>query len=456
MFMKKLIYKITLIYIFITGCGFILLQLPLLVEQRNPQWTEVIGIFLLCLLFFSMGIHKYCKQVTNLKEMAQDFAKGNLSTVTDTNFTDDELGQLSEALQIMAYNLNDYLQKTLQEKDQMETILASMVEGVLAFDLTGRLLLINKTAEKMLAVVWEESRECYFLEILENYQIAYLLNKCLADGQIKMAEVRLSPEDLEYYRVYITPIKGKEGTSQGAVMVLRNVTKLRQLEQMRSEFIANVSHELRTPLTSIKGFVETLLDGALEDNEVANKFLTIINTEADRLSQLISDLLFLSRLETGDMEIVKKKIVSRELLDKIINLLQPVALNKHITISSEVQEGAEFFKARQDMIEQVLINLLDNAIKYSYEGGLVKIIISTQEDNVVIQVIDQGMGIPTENLLRLFERFYRVDKARSRQVGGTGLGLSIVKHIVESHHGRVQVESHENRGTIFTIILPKA
>lgn len=454
MLMKKLIFKIALVYILITGTGFLLLQLPLVVAQRHPQWTEVVLIFLFCLTVFIIWLNNYIKQINKLNKMAQEFAKGNLS-VTVSNFTDDELGKLNNAMQIMAYNLNEYLQKTLQEKDQMETILASMVEGVLAFDLTGRLMLINKTAEKMLDVVWEESRECYFLEILENYQIANLLNNCLVDGQIQMAEVRLSPEDLEYYRVYITPIKGKEGTSQGAVMVLRNVTKLRQLEQMRSEFIANVSHELRTPLTSIKGFVETLLDGALEDHEVANKFLTIINAEADRLSELINDLLFLSRLETGDMEIVKEEIDSRALLDKIINLLQPVAMNKNIKICSEVQTGAEVFQARQDMIEQVLINLLDNAIKYSYEEGLIRIIISSQQDNIVLQVIDQGIGIPAESLTRLFERFYRVDKARSRQVGGTGLGLSIVKHIVESHHGRVLVESQENRGTIFTVILPE-
>lgn len=452
--MKKLIFKIALVYILITGTGFVLLQLPLAVAQRNPQWAEIVLIFLFCLAVFIIWLNNYLKQINKLNKMAQEFAKGNLS-ITVSNFTDDELGQLNNAMQIMAYNLNEYLQKTLQEKDQMETILASMVEGVLAFDLTGRLMLINKTAEKMLDVVWEESRECYFLEILENYQIANLLNNCLVDGQIQMAEVRLSSEDLEYYRVYITPINGKEGTSQGAVMVLRNVTKLRQLEQMRSEFIANVSHELRTPLTSIKGFVETLLDGALEDHEVANKFLTIINTETDRLSELISDLLFLSRLETGDMEIVKEEIDSWALLDKIINLLQPVAMNRDIKISSEVQTGAEFFQARQDMIEQVLINLLDNAIKYSHEGGLIKVIIASQEDNVVLQVIDQGIGIPPESLTRLFERFYRVDKARSRKVGGTGLGLSIVKHIVESHHGRVLVESQENRGTTFTVILPK-
>ncbi|HPZ71923.1 MAG TPA: ATP-binding protein, partial [Peptococcaceae bacterium] len=253
---------------------------------------------------------------------------------------------------------------------------------------------------------------------------------------------------------------------QGTVMVLRNVTKLRQLEQMRSEFIANVSHELRTPLTLIKGFVETILDGAREDRELTTKFLTIINNETDRLNTLISDLLFLSQLESGDMEIVKRKIDSRVLVDKIITLLQPVAQSKNIRMESEFKLGAEYFYASEEMIEQVLINLVDNAIKYSFANGVVKIMVkpyrekiraseSTGQEKIAIEVTDQGMGIPSHSIPRLFERFYRVDKARSRQVGGTGLGLSIVKHIVERHQGKVLVRSQENQGATFIIILPK-
>lgn len=457
-FMKKFTFKVALLYTLITGTGLVLLKVISILGQRTSQWLEIGGVFFVCLLIFLFFINHYSKIITKLNEQARSFAEGNLTTTTTTTvsvFTDDELGQLSNSMQLMAHDLNEYLQKMLQEKGQMETILASMVEGVLAFDIKGRLLLINKTAEETLKVGWEEVREHYFLEILQNHQMANLLNKCLADGQRQMAEVRLSVEDPEYYQVYITPIKGKEKTSQGAIMVLRNITKLRQLEQMRSEFITNVSHELRTPLTSIKGFVETLLDGALEDKELATKFLTIINTEADRLNCLISDLLFLSQLETGDMEILKEKIEVRTLLDKIIILLQPMTQNKQIKIESEVEAGAEYFFACYEMIEQVMINLLDNAIKYSYEKGIIKIIIRTEGKKVIIEVIDQGIGIPAESLSRLFERFYRVDKARSRQVGGTGLGLSIVKHIVESHRGRVQVRSQENRGSCFTVILPK-
>jgi two-component system phosphate regulon sensor histidine kinase PhoR len=181
----------------------------------------------------------------------------------------------------------------------------------------------------------------------------------------------------------------------------------------------------------------------------------VINTEADRLNRLITDLLYLSQLETGLVEVVKKPVDAQKVIDKTINLLRPVAENRNVTIKGEILPGAETFKANQDMIEQVIINLMENAIKYSYKGGEVKIVVKPHEEGVDISVTDQGIGIPAESLSRIFERFYRVDKARSRQVGGTGLGLSIVKHIVERHRGKVLVESEEKKGSTISVILPK-
>lgn len=488
--MKKIFTKAALLYTLITGSGFVLLYFFVNIEKRPLPWQECAAVFAACLLVFLLFVRHHTRIIARLNEQTRAFANGDLS-VRVMNTGDDELGELSTSLQNMADNIQQKMQQTLREKGQMETILASMAEGVLAFDATGRLLLINKSAEFMLNVSWEEMRERYFLEILENYHIADLLNICLVDGQTQVAEVQLNEEDSEYYQVYITPIKGKNGLPQGAVMVLRNITQLRQLEKMRSEFISNVSHELRTPLTSIKGFVETLLDGALEDKNLSTKFLTIIDTEADRLNGLINDLLFLSELESGEMEIVKDQIYSQVLVENIITLLQPVAQNKNINLESEIVAGAESFYACYEMIEQVLINLVDNAIKYSFENGVVRIVFrpwneemrqlestepaertenaeragdtgwaeknekAGEDEYIVIEVIDQGLGIPSESMPRIFERFYRVDKARSRQVGGTGLGLSIVKHIVEGHHGRLKVESKVNSGSIFMIILPK-
>lgn len=460
--MKKFSKKATLAYIIITVTGFFIVNLLRIIKNREPQWFDLLLVLFVCMFAFFSWINYYSKELAKLNNLVKEFAADNYVSIDEVDDGDnDEIDELYKSIQTLTNNSNTTMQKMLQERDQMKTILASMAEGVLAFDITGRLMLINKTAEEMLDVKWEKVHEHYFLEMLPNYQVAYLLNRCLDSGVRQVTEIKLSVLDNEYYRVYITPIKGTEKNIQGVIMVLRNITKLRQLEQMRSEFIANVSHELRTPLTSIKGYVETLLDGAIEDREHANKFLSIINAETNRLNNLISDLLFLSELESGDMEIVKKNIDSAMLLDKVINLLQPMANRKNITVLSNVIPGAETFRACQDMMEQVLINLLDNAIKYSYKEGIVNVIIEpyakdvSGEEKLAINVIDQGIGIPNENLPRLFERFYRVDKARSRQIGGTGLGLSIVKHVVERHRGSVHVVSSEKEGTVFTVIIPK-
>lgn len=452
--MKKFTVKAVAVYISTAGVGLLFIYGLPVIFKRDLQSLEILGIFTISLFTFTYWVENQAKLIKRLNDLVLSFAKGELETEGYFN-SSDELGQLSDSMKAMAVNLNKNMKDALQSKDQMETILASMVEGVLAFDATGKLMLINETAVQMLEVEKEKLEGRYFLEILRNYQMADLLNKCLVDGKRQMIEVSLFPSDLEYYRVYITPIKGMNESSQGAIMVLRNITKIKKLEQMRSEFVANVSHELRTPLTSIKGYVETLLDGVLEDRELSNKFLWIINAEADRLNRLISDLLYLSELETGSMEIVKNHINAEMLLDSIINLLRPVAQKEDIRIIKEIILGAEDFQGNQDMIEQVLINLLENAIKYSHTGGLVKIRIAPHKEGIIIEIVDQGIGIPAKDLPRIFERFYRVDKARSRQVGGTGLGLSLVKHIVERHKGHVLVKSEENKGTTFNVILPK-
>lgn len=451
--MRRLTLNAVLLYALLSGSTYIIVNLVAAGFQNRWYYGLLIfGIHLVSLLIFGLWVDHYVKIVQYLNTMVKGFSRRNLIPTTFIN-TDGELGQLNESLHLMAKNLNKYLLMTLQEKDQMETILASMVEGVLAFDTAGRLMLMNKTAQNMLDINWEKVRKKYFLEILRNHQLADLLKVVLTEHKRQVIEVRLTPLDLEIYRVYITPIKGKDAYSQGAVMVLRNVTKVRHLEQMRTEFVANVSHELRTPMTSIKGYVETLLDGAWEDKEVSLNFLNIINAETDRLNRLISDLLYLSRLETGRMEATKKSIKAESFSQNIVNILKPLAQRKNIRIETKIIPG-QVISANESMLEQVVINLLENAIKYSHDGQSVRLEIGPYEQGTFIKVMDWGIGIPPESLPRLFERFYRVDKARSRQVGGTGLGLSIVKHIIERHRGQVQVESEEEKGTTFTVILP--
>lgn len=453
--MKRLTLKATGIYLVISGLNFLFVYyVASTMKNEEWFWPVVFGIYLLGVAIFLLLINSGVQQIAKLNEMVKRFAQGNLTPTVFIN-GDHELGELNQSLRAMAENLDSYLKEAVQKRDQMETILASMVEGVLAFDPTGRLLLMNKTAEEMLNIDFQEAGNHYFLEILRNHQIAELLKQGLADGKRQVREVKLSLEDPEYYMVYVTPIIGKNRKCQGAVMVLRNVTKMRRLEQMRSDFVANVSHELRTPLTTIKGYVETLLDGALEDCAVARAFLETINTEADRLNRLISDLLYLSELETGRTWVAKQDIDSKEFMERVFDLLKPVAQGKNIKFELNVHNGAEKISVNPDMMEQVMINLLENAVKFSYQEGVVRVEVSPHEKDIAIRVIDNGIGIPAESLPRIFERFYRIDKARSRELGGTGLGLSIVKHIVSRHRGQVQVESEKNQGTAFTIILPK-
>ena len=453
--MRTLSFTAALCYLILAGIVSLLIEYYLKTfGNQSYLWLAIFGTLVASAGVFYLWINVKTRMLVKLKDLVNAFAVGDLTPKLFIT-AEDEIGELSEALYNMAGNLKRQIQQTIQERDQMETILASMVEGVLAFDKAGRLMLINKTAEDMLALKWENAKGRYFLEFLQNYQLADLLKMGLSEGKVQAIEVRKTPEDPEIYRVYITPIIGEEGKNQGAVMVLRNVTKMRLLEKMRSEFVANVSHELRTPLTSIKGYVETLLDGDYENKVISKKFLQIINAQTDRLNRLISDLLYLSKLETGSMEVVKKNIDAASLLSKVINVLRLVAKEKNISFESYVHPSVRKICVNQDMLEQVLINLLENAVKYSHNGGVVKVEIVPHEDGIALKVIDNGIGIPANSLSHLFERFYRVDKARSRDVGGTGLGLSIVKHIVDQHRGRVQVESEEDHGAIFTVILPK-
>ena len=453
--MRTLSFTAALCFFVIAGIVSSLIEYFLKIYAEKPYlWPLIFGTLLVGAIIFYLWIDIKTKTVVKMKVLVDAFAAGDLTPKLYVG-GEDELGELSEALYNMAGNLHRQIQQTIHEKDQMETILASMVEGVLAFDTTGRLMLVNKTAEEMLGIKWEQARGRFFLEFLQNYQLADLLKMGLSEGKIQAVEVRITPLDSEIYRAYITPIIGEQGKNQGAVMVLRNVTKMRLLEKMRSEFVANVSHELRTPLTSIKGYVETLLDGDYENKEISKKFLHIIDTQTDRLNRLISDLLYLSQLETGSKEIVKKNIDSALILSKAINVLQPVANEKNISLETYIHPAARKFNANQDMMEQVLINLLENAVKYSHVGGVVRVEVVSHESGIAIKVIDNGIGIPANSLGHLFERFYRVDKARTRDVGGTGLGLSIVKHIIDRHRGHVHVESVEDHGATFTVILPK-
>lgn len=336
----------------------------------------------------------------------------------------------------------------------MQAILTSMVDGLVAVDKEGRILKANRAAESLFMLQEANLLGQTFGSLLHNTDLHDTITNVLRTGIESLAEYSVFPNSENIYRINIVPIKGEKEDTEGALAVFHDITDARKFDRMRSEFVANVSHELRTPLTSIKGFVETLLDGALEDKLLCRRFLSIIDSETDRLTRLIDDLLTLSAMETKEIKVNLQNVNLVESVKNVFNILGPQAEEKKLRMELIYSPGVTWVKADQDLVGQVLINLIDNAIKYSSNEGRIVVRIIRKNGKTMVQISDTGIGIAQESLPRLFERFYRVDRARSRVLGGTGLGLAIVKHIVELHGGEVFVNSQEGVGSTFTFCLP--
>ena len=339
-----------------------------------------------------------------------------------------------------------------KNNNSIQGIFGNMVEGVIAVDKDTRIISINRSFEKIFGVSKEGAEGRFFLEVIRNNDIAEVINSVLQSGKFISRQLNLIWPIQKVFQVNASPIFEKSQIS-GCLLVIHDITELRRLETLRKDFIANVSHELKTPLTSIKGFVETLLEGALEDKENSRHFLKIIQEHAERLDNLLNDLLDLSHLESKEITLEKKEVNLKDLVDDVLASFKVQLKKKAIAARNELAQL--LVKVDKDKIGQVLTNLIDNAIKFNSEKGSIKIYNQDSDDKVKIVVEDSGIGIPVKDIPRIFERFYRVDKARSRELGGTGLGLSIVKHIVELHGGSVGVESTEGLGSKLWFSLPK-
>ena len=345
-------------------------------------------------------------------------------------------------------------QTAIDAKAQQQVLFNSMLEGLLLLDRNRKIYLANR-AFKNLFGLKVELRGKTILEALRVHELDDLVNQVEAKGQVLNYELKLPDLSERWLQVNAAAISNSTGEREGTILVFHDLTRLKQLERTREEFVANVSHELRTPLSLIKGYVETLLDGARNNPEVAERFLKIIERNTQRLDLLIQDLLTISALESERIKLVLQPVDLRPLAEKVLADLTSRAENKLMELVNELPE----FTANADAnrVDQVLANLVDNAIKYGRVQGRVTIGGKPVEgDKVEIFVRDDGPGIPPESLDRIFERFYRVDKARSRDQGGTGLGLSIVKHIVQAHGGKVWVESEIGEGATFFFTLPAA
>jgi two-component system phosphate regulon sensor histidine kinase PhoR len=335
-----------------------------------------------------------------------------------------------------------------------------MIEGVLVVDGRGRILMVNDALRNLLSFSSDVADKMP-LEVIRNAELEAAITSVVREGKNKVLELNVTVPGgriLEVNVVGILPSSNSTGADgegvRGAIAVFHDITRLKELEIIRQDFVANVSHELRTPLTTIKGYAETLLEGALKE-DVAFQFVQVIKRHTDRLTKIVEDLLMLSKIESKEFQLKIEFISLPDFINDVIDFVKEAAEKKEISISQSKITSSQAVGADRNYLEQIFINLLDNAIKYTHEGGKVTIsAIEKDKREIQFSIEDDGMGIPREDIPRIFERFYRVDKGRSQELGGTGLGLSIVKHLVQAHGGRVWVESQLGEGSTFYFTLP--
>ncbi len=387
--------------------------------------------------------------LSKLMHKANGIAAGDFDQVLVANSAD-EIGLLTVAFNNMAGNLKNNLAEISSEKSKMETILNYMTDGVIAFNLQGEIIHTNPAALKLLGI---EGAIGNFREYCSRFGFKYCIEDVIYLESKQSSEMNISVGG-KTIKVYFAVFTDEYKKPEGVIAVLQDITEQQRLENMRKEFVANVSHELKTPLTSIKSYSETLLDGALEDRETSEHFLGVINNEADRMTRLVKDLLQLSRLDNQQMNWQFEQMSLVDLVKSAVERLEMEANSRKQTLECYVLCEIPDIEADYGRMEQVVFNIIGNAMKYTPENGQVSVYIGKLLNDVYFKVTDNGIGIPESDLPRIFERFYRVDKARSREMGGTGLGLAIAKEIVEAHAGSITITSSVNVGTEVTVQLP--
>lgn len=417
----------------------------------------IIGFVISCLIFVFLGLKitgQYIKPIESVTKVAIELAKGNYKARAYENHAD-ETGMLSKAVNILARNLQDMTLEQEMQQDRLHTLIENMGSGMILIDSRGYISLVNRSYKEIFHVTDEQYMHQLYYEAFKHQEIIEQVEEIFMT-EVKVRKQLHLPLEIErkHFEVYGAPIIGTNHEWKGIVLVFHDITELKKLEQMRKDFLANVSHELKTPITSIKGFSETLLDGAMENQQFREKFLNIILKESDRMQGLIEDLLDLSKIEQQGFQLNMAPVDMKEMLEEIRVMLEKKVAAKEMTLNVLTGERVSVI-GDVARLKQVFINLINNAILYTPAGGAVSVELFDDADHVYVKVSDTGIGIRKEEIPRIFERFYRVDKARSRNTGGTGLGLSIVKHLVEAHEGTITVESEIGKGTTFTVTLRK-
>ncbi len=442
----------------ITGVARVAESLSMLDVQRSKIHRAFFIAALIAFVVAAVTGAKVSSNITRpilaMNAIARKFAKGDLKHRVEVNDKPgDEIDELAGTLNVMAYELRTMMSELAEEKTMLGAILSKTDSGLMVVDNHSRIRMLNPAAAQMLGVTPSQVQSKTLIEGILNHDLSELVNRVLRTGKPASLEIEFAIPDQTFLNVYATPLENQDGPN-GAVIVMHDMTSTKRIDSVRRDFIANVSHELRTPLASIKAMAETIVLRGRKDPEMALKFAENITGQADRLAALSEDLLDLSKIEAGQTAVHKENLTVADMVVKMITEFTPVSARRNIELASIVPGGLGVY-ADSDAVCQILTNLIDNAIKYTPDGGKVTVSAVQAGNRAAISISDTGIGIPKEDQSRIFERFYRVDKARSRESGGTGLGLSIVRHLVESHGGRVTVQSTPGEGSTFTFTLPR-
>jgi two-component system phosphate regulon sensor histidine kinase PhoR len=440
--------------------GYIRLSRPMLevaqsVDRIRYSVLEVLILILLLSMILAFFFSK--KMVSPIQEIeafTNRIRKGDVSGMVMIE-SRDEVGQLARNINEMVSGLQEKIKQANDEKWKLRAAFAGMAEGVMVLDAQNRIESLNKSMTKMISSEYVDIVGKSPLEVFRNVELQDAMNRFRQAGDPVLQEIALGDDISLILDVSISAIKNLPGQAPKTMMVFHDVTRLKKLERMRVDFVANVTHEIKTPLTAIIGFVETLEHGAIEDAATARKFLHTIRENALRLNRLVDDLLILSNVELGETKLHIEGLSIADVLERALMLIQANATLKNVSLRTDLSAELPLIRADRDKAVQVLLNILDNAVKFTPEGGKVSITAhEDQQDFITIRITDTGPGMAKSELPRLGERFYRVDKTRSRDLGGTGLGLSIVKHLMKAHSGEMHIESTPGKGTEVSLKFP--
>ncbi|EIB3929400.1 PAS domain-containing protein [Listeria monocytogenes] len=414
----------------------------------------IFGIALVIIAAISVFIaRKITRPVREIIEVSTDLANHKYDSRIHGKISG-ELQDLSISVNTLAESLETQMFEIKQNEQRLNAIVQNLVSGVMLINVDKQVIMTNRTMYQILGETEITGKPFY--EVIKSFALSQLIEATFETKTIQQKEIILYFPREMILDASVSPILGENGEITGIILLLHDITQIRHLENVRSEFVTNVSHELKTPVTALKGFAETLLDGAMYDEVLLKKFLTIIKEESDRLHRLIMDILALSRIEQNPVAENVELVDVDEVIEQSARTIFEMATEKNIRVTiPEKTSASVMIETDRDKLQQIIINLLSNAINYTPVDGKVEVKLIEQEAEVIIEVTDNGIGIPAKDIDRVFERFYRVDKARSRHSGGTGLGLSIVKHLVENCGGRIEVESQEEVGSTFRVTLPK-